>query len=97
MDVLKFKDFAEVVVDGIEALPKGSRLFIAGSQPVPEDENDPYNLRVKFIVCPVQDSHIVNYKFYMIDPRSVIAVSTEEQEKLTAIMEEDFKKDESPN
>lgn len=93
MEILKYRDFVEVISSTLdkEELKKGSVLFVAGTQPVSEDAGDPYNLRVKLIVCPTVDGHIVNTKFFMLDPKSVIKVGTEEQLQLIKVMEEDFK------
>lgn len=94
IDMIKFKDFVRVINTSLTHLDinEGDVLFVAGTQQVPEDKEDIYNLRVKLISCLVKDKHIISDKFLLVDPRNVERVSESKQQKLERIMEEDFKK-----
>ena len=91
-DMIVFRDFLYVINESLleNGVGKGDELFVVGNQPVQEDEKDPYNLRVKLIVCKVNDTHIDSTKFLLIDPKNVVKVSEVRQNLLTKVMQEDF-------
>lgn len=93
--ILKFGDFATVTNNSLadDNLPENSTVFVATTQPVREQE-DLYTLRVKAIVCKVEDEHIVQAPMYMVDPASLEYVDDKTQERLTEVMHEDFDKKE---
>jgi hypothetical protein len=95
-NIIKYGDFVEVTTDRLNDadLYVGNRLFVAGTKAIPEYEADPYILRMKLLVCKVNDEgHIINDKFLMVDPRNVQKVSKTQQKKLAALMHNDFTKD----
>jgi hypothetical protein len=73
-------------------VPKGTLLFVAGAKAVPEDENDPYTQRVKFLVHLVDDDGdiLVEDGVYLVDPKSVRALGKKRQELLIAQMEKKY-------
>lgn len=90
--MIKTGEFCKVSTKALEDinLSKGSFVYVGGVQAIPENPEDPYTQRVKFIVCPLVDNHIMSDKFFMIDPRNVKKVTKKVQTLLEGMMEEDF-------
>ena len=90
--MIAFKDFVSVKNETlVEAgINQGDELFIAGSQPVQEDQEDLYNLRLKLIACTLKGDHVNTDKFYLIDAKNVEKVADDRQTTLTQILELDF-------
>lgn len=93
-NMLGHEDFCVVVNDKLEedGLPSGTNVFIAGTQPVPVEEGDIYDFRLKMLVTKMDaDGHVDSSKFYIVDPASLKRVTKARAKKFRRIMEKDFK------
>lgn len=94
LKLFEYNDFVTCVDEHLEefGIKKGDTLFIIGDGFVPLE--DPYNYRKVYIVLPVKDGHIVTtQKPWSVDPKAIEYVTKEEQERLTAIFQQDFSKE----
>jgi hypothetical protein len=96
--MIRTDSFCVVVTDTLKqfGVERGSYVFIAGTQAIPEDKNDPYTQRVKFIVCPCDGQHIISDRMILIDPTSIQKVTDVEDVALRSVMEEDFAQEPEP-
>lgn len=69
-------------------LEVGDLVYIAGHRPVQEEEDRPYDLRVKFYICRLTDEGIDTSQFMVVDPMSLTEISDEEQESLKKSLKE---------
>lgn len=87
------RDFVYITSEAFveEGLAFGQRGFIAGHRALPITKEDPYTQRIKFLVHPVVDKHVVFDKLYLLDANSMELVGKKEAKKLNHILEEDLK------
>ena len=90
--MIKADTFVKVDGEHLEdaGLDDGSFLYIGGVQAVPENPDDLYTQRIKFIVFPVVDDHMDTGKPIMVDPSSVATIPVSVQKRLRKQMEVDF-------
>jgi hypothetical protein len=96
--VIEVGKFAKVIKTSLAkyGVKKGQIVYVSGSGFVPSAK-DPYNFRLKFIAAFVVDDHIIvdaeKKKMFYVDARTLELLADEEQERLVAIRNEDFKVD----
>lgn len=95
--IVEVGDFA-VVQDSSFAgygVRKGDIIYVAGDSVVAVDEGDPYSLRRLFVAAYTDDGHVqAERKPFMVDGKRLKPASKAKQEKLKAVMEEDFAEEE---
>lgn len=95
--LIKVGDFCEVVSDKFvdHGTKRGHVVYVTGSKAIPENAEDLYNQRIKFMVLLMnRDGHVDTSKgIFLMDPRSIQKVSPKKQEMLTKIFESDFGED----
>lgn len=68
----------------------GDEGMVVGSQSLPFDENDIYNLRMHFLVHPVDGDHVDATKMLLTDPKNLELVGTRRTEHLKEMLTIDF-------
>lgn len=88
-------NFAVMINDSLAeyGVKNGQLIYLAGNVLVPVAE-DSYDYRMKFLGAFVIDDHITvndDIKMFYVDPDNFAMMSNEENARLSAIRDEDFK------
>lgn len=85
-------DFVVITTDKFveEGLAEGQQAYIAGHKALPIDKEDPYTQRIKFLVHPIVDKHVVFDKIYLLDALSMSKLHGFSDTILRKILEEDL-------
>lgn len=90
---VKVGDFYQIANNKLKkyGLVLGESVYVAGSSYFQEDERDPHNYRLKFVVAKLDDGdHLITDKSYWVDAKSLGIIPDYEQERLKNIYEGDF-------
>ena len=91
--IVEVGDFVTVQDSGFAeyGVRKNDLVYLAGDSIVSVSADDPYALRRIFIAAKTKDGHVLSEeKAFTIDGKRLKKVSKAKQEKLKAVMQEDF-------
>lgn len=89
---IRDKDFVRITSKDFEneGLSYDQRAFVAGHRALPITKEDPYTQRIKFLLHPVVNKHVVFDKLYLIDANSMELLKVKEAKKLNTILEKEL-------
>lgn len=75
---------------------RGGVVYLAGESMIPSGAGDGYDHRKFFVCAEVNDGHVKPEGGFLADPKYLKELSKAKQDKLKAILEEDFGAPEEP-